>query len=68
MTCPFVMEELEGALKGMQNGRSPGHDNIMNDASQEETPGPIQHELEDRPDTLNLEEGNPHPNPQGRQA
>ena len=28
MTCPFVMEELEGALKGMQNGRSPGHDNI----------------------------------------
>ena len=31
MTCPFVMEELEGALKGMQNGRSPGHDNITND-------------------------------------
>ena len=31
MTCPFVMEELEGALKGMQNGRSPGPDNITND-------------------------------------
>ena len=31
MTCPFVMEELEGALKGMQNGRSPGLDNITND-------------------------------------
>ena len=31
MTCPFVMEELEGALKGMQNGRSPGPDNIIND-------------------------------------
>ena len=31
MTCLFVMEELEGALKGMQNGRSPGPDNITND-------------------------------------
>ena len=31
MTCPFRMEELEGALKGMQNGRSPGPDNITND-------------------------------------
>ena len=31
MTCPFVMEELEGALKGMQNGRSPGPNNITND-------------------------------------
>ncbi|GFS17627.1 RNA-directed DNA polymerase from mobile element jockey [Elysia marginata] len=31
MTCPFVMEELEGALKVMQNGRSPGPDNITNE-------------------------------------
>ena len=31
MTCPFVMEELEGALKGMQNGGIPGPDNIPND-------------------------------------
>ena len=31
MTCPFVMEELEGALKGIQNGRSPEPDNTTND-------------------------------------
>ncbi|GFR70066.1 hypothetical protein ElyMa_005645500 [Elysia marginata] len=31
MTCPFVMEELEGTLKVMQNGRSPEPDNITNE-------------------------------------
>ena len=73
VTCPFVMEELEGALKGMQNRRSHGPDNITNDmlahlGTQAKKPGPIQHKLGERPDPLNLEEGNPHHNPQGRQA
>ena len=30
MTCPFVIEELEAALKDLQTGRNPGPDNITN--------------------------------------